>query len=46
MNQVSWYKFEIDGKRAMVIATSMLNACSIIQSEYPNVRYTYIGKVE
>jgi hypothetical protein len=45
-NQVNWYKFEINGKRTTVIATSVLHAISIIQSELGDVEYSYLGKVE
>lgn len=45
-NQVNWYKFEINGKRAIIPATSIMDAISIIQSELGDVTYSYRGIVE
>ena len=46
-NTVNWYKFEVNGQRMTIIATSMIGAMSIIENEIGDgVKYTYIGIVE
>jgi hypothetical protein len=45
-NQVNWYKFDINGQRVMIIATSVMGAISIIQAECGDVKYSYMGMVE
>jgi len=40
----SFYKFSINGKTALILATSVLNAMDIIESE-GFTSYAYMGKV-
>ncbi len=44
-NQVNWYKFEIDGKSAIVRATSVMGAVNYIKKELGNVKYNYQGRM-
>lgn len=43
-NLVNWYKFEINGKTALVAATSVVAACDILENEGYS-KYSFMGQV-